>query len=332
LGADCVDGQCQPITITKGRAAPTDIAVAAGTIYWIEQGTIANSGGDGAVLRASVDCHMDACVLPIATSRPALSAIIAGTEEIYWAEEEDGLGAPLTGIIWRWTLTDGRKPFATKQNRPRALALDDLPDPALYWGNAGTQLADGELRRAFLTNGTPGGVAIVPNQQAPLSILVDGTDIIWTNYGASDPTGTVMTADILGKGTQTLAMDQGIPRRAAVSPTHLYWVDYEAGTLMRANRDGTQSTAFVENLFHPSDLVLTSKWVIWAEAGQAKKYIDGRLAAKHLETGEVRVLADHLTFAYRLALDAKAVYWVNRGTLGADALDGSVMKVARPAE
>lgn len=334
LGGACKAGQCQPIELASGRTTPTDLGVTGGVVYWIEQGTLAGGGQDGAVYSVATACVPDGgagCIKPIAQNRPAVAAIIAGSEDVYWTEESDGSGTPSSGVIWRWSILGASKSkFATLQNKPRALFLDESGSPTLYWANEGVLDTDGEIRKEFTEGGTPGGAVIVANQAAPLSVLVDNNDLYWSNYGTSDATGTIGRADIFGAGAHAILTAQGIPRRLAVTSTHLYWVDYADGTLSQCSRAGTSSKALATDLNHPAAVIVAGHWVVWTEAGSSPNYTDGRVAAKSLDTGAVVELAKGRTFPYAVTADSKAIYWVDRGSFGKDAANGSVEMIARP--
>src|SRR6185369_13227504 len=93
---------------------------------------------------------------------------------LYFAE----LGAPLSGRVWQITFGSNETPalFAMGQDGPTRLAADDT---ALYWVNHN----GGEVRRQWLDQGTPGGVAIAAMQDSPVDVAVDvrNARVFWTD-------------------------------------------------------------------------------------------------------------------------------------------------------
>jgi len=106
-----------------------------------------------------------------------------------------------------------------------------------------------------------------------------------------------------------------------VDAQHLYWADVEAGTVGRANLDGTNpERAFVPGLSLPCGIAVDAGHVYWAERaadtiGRAR--LDGSGVERgFIATGEMPT---------GVAVDGQHLYWSNQvgGTIGRARLDGS---------
>lgn len=64
--------------------------------------------------------------------------------------------------------------------------------------------------------------------------------LYWTDFGTNGlSNGTVMKANRDGSNPQVIESGQGGPDGVAVDSSHLYWADAGAGTVMEANLDGS---------------------------------------------------------------------------------------------
>ena len=189
----------------------------------------------------------------------------------------------------------------------------------------------GELRRQWLDQGTPGGVAIVAMQDGPVELAVDVADarVYWTDYGGSDFGGGVTAPTPTGSTSTRWHR----VRRASRPPAgaHLPLL----GQRRQRHGDAGAPTgkviaAFASDRRTPNDVLVDGDWLYLAEGGSAPYYQDGRIVALKLDGTGSQVLADGQRYPRSLAVDANAVYWVDTGTLDSDQYDGAVMRVAKP--
>ena len=64
-----------------------------------------------------------------------------------------------------------------------------------------------------------------------MSIAVDSTAVYWTDYGAGNDDGAVMSVPIGGGKVTTLATAQNGANCIAVDGSSVYWTDYGDGLL-----------------------------------------------------------------------------------------------------
>ncbi len=316
--------------LAAGRDCPSDLRVSGGSVLWVDQGSLQNSGKDGVVATMpAVGCSDDSgvCIVTLASQQhsPAAVEIDPPTGDVYWATVGDD-------SVWRLP-SQGKTPeaVATAQIFPRSLAIDDT---SLFWVNAGAAgSSDGELRRRYLDGGTAGGIAVVAGLESPVDVVVLGTKFYLTIGGISDTTGAVSSADITGAGYAVLAKDQSRPRGITASAVHLYWANSSDGTIRRAQLDGSEQVTLVSGRPTPSDVAVDAKGIYWVEAGTPSQFTDGAVMAADLEGKKITALAQAQRDPRKVALDATHVYWLNRGTQGVQACtqhDGSVMRIAKP--
>ena len=74
-----------------------------------------------------------------------------------------------------------------------------------------------------------GGVILASNQNGPRDIVVDETNVFWTNQNG----GTVMKVALAGGIPVTLASGQTYPQGIAIDSTNVYWVTTSGGTVMK---------------------------------------------------------------------------------------------------
>jgi sugar lactone lactonase YvrE len=320
-----------PQVLSDHRAHPQDLVLHGGYAFWVDQGSFANGTRDGQLLRIPVDgCRDNSCTTILAGDLYSPGGVTVSPDgaSLYFCELADAsMSPPGPGRIWYITFGSNEQPyvFGPGQGGPVKVAADET---ALYWVNN----AAGEVRRQWLDQGTPGGVAIADNQSAPVELTVDvrRQTVFWTNSGSGDFGGVVQGADVDGANRHTLGMGQASPRGISVGPTYVYWANAGNGTVMRALPGGGDLSAFTSDKHSPNDVLVDGDWLLVAEGGNAPYYQDGRILALRLDGSEERVLADKQRYPRSLAVDAYAVYWVNVGSRDDDQYDGALTRVAKP--
>lgn len=321
-GATC-DAGCPPVELASSRDCPSDLAVANGRVYWVDQGSVQNSARDGMVASVPIG-GCDACAITHASGEVSPSAIAVNVDAIYFAT----VALPANGAI-RTVAFDGTPPrdFATGQRFPRAVALDAT---SAFWVNAGDgpPTANGEVRRAFLDGNT--SAAIVPKLDSPVAIAIRDGVVYWTNDGDSDVSGYVMTSDVTGSGASRVASNQSHPHGIATGGTYVYWANMGDGTIMRAQPNGAGLTRLFTDRATPSDVAVDDLAIYWVEAGTPPDFADGKVMAARLDGSDVRTIAAAQRDPRAIAIDGSAVYWIARGTRGCAQHDGRVMQAHKP--
>lgn len=310
------------------RDCPADLAVEAGSLTWVDQGSLQNSALDGVLATMpALGCDDDAgsCISVLASDQSSPSSLEVRGDVVYWATVGDD-------IIWYRELTGtAPQPFATDQNFTRSIASDET---ALYWVNAGAAgSSDGEVRRSWFDEPGSNGLPIVPGLESPVALTLYGSTVFWTNYGFTDNDGRVLRADITGAAAVPLAINQSAPRGIAASSAFVYWANSEDGTIMRSTPDGSTVEPLVQGLATPSDVAVDTNGIYWVEAGTPNAYLDGSVKAAKLDGTGVVVLADNQRDPRRIVLSADHVFWINRGTQGLSPCsqhDGQIVRAPKP--
>lgn len=309
------------------RDCPADLEVVAGSLTWVDQGSIQNSAMDGLVATmpaAGCDDDAGACISVLASNQNSPSALEVRDEVVYWATVGDD-------SIWYLEKNGTPQPFATGQNFPRSIASDET---ALYWVNAGSfGGSDGEVRRSWFDEPGSNGLPIVPGLESPVALTLYGSTVFWTNYGFTDTDGRVMRADITGAAAVPISINQSAPRGIAASSAYVYWANSEDGTIMRSTPDGTTVEPLVQGLATPSDVAVDTNGIYWVEAGTPNTYLDGSVKAAKLDGTGVVVLADNQRDPRRIVLSADHLFWINRGTQGLSPCsqhDGQIVRAPKP--
>jgi hypothetical protein len=184
--------------------------------------------------------------------------------------------------------------LASGQDRPTAIAVDATH---VYWANVGT-LADagggiisgtGSIVKTPVGGGVP--VTLASGQALPTGIVVDATNVYWTNEGDSDPSsapvGTVMSVPLGGGAAITLASGQSMPQSIAVDATSVYW---------------TNESSMLE--------------------GMGGVLVSGYAVKVPLGGGAVTTLASSSGPSAGIAVDATNVYWAAGGNVMSVPLNG----------
>jgi hypothetical protein len=184
------------------------------TLLWAEQGFV-NSYAGG-IWAAPVDGSSAASRLPVDVD--FVHAVDAAEGTAFWSVLLPNQSSVLESV----SLTTGtRVPIAAAQ------ALDiEVHGDTLYYSTPGA------IWTVPTTGGTP--AMIVGGLVNPVDIEVHDAHLYWVDNGTFGETdGSVMKSDLLGNAVQPIATAQDGPYALAVSGPDLFFVDADAGTLVR---------------------------------------------------------------------------------------------------
>jgi hypothetical protein len=179
-------------------------------VYW----TTDDDTGRGAVMARALGGGK---VQALAPRQAYPRFVVVDATAAYWTDLTTVMMVPLDG----GTATT----IASGQN-PEGIAVDAT---SVYWTNwAG---GAGAVMKAPLAGGAPTTLASVPG---PMGIAVDATGVYVTAYSSSRAKGAIVKVALGGGTTTTLASAQNNPNAVALDGTSVYWVDENAGTVMKA--------------------------------------------------------------------------------------------------
>jgi beta-lactamase regulating signal transducer with metallopeptidase domain len=114
-------------------------------------------------------------------------------------------------------------------------------------------------------------------------------------------------------GSTLIADGQGRPGGIATDETHVYWTNFEGGSLMRAPLGGGSPTTLIAGQHGPQSLVVGSGQIYWTN------FEDGTVMRMPLSEAEPALLASGQDHPSGVAIDSTNLYWVTN--------DGSVRSV-----
>jgi hypothetical protein len=223
-----LDGQ-PPITLNDKMEVLYDaaylnaIAIDSRYVYWVAGA----SGSDGAIMRSPIGGGSSTAIY---SGQQIPQAVVTDGTSVYWADwgtfDSEGRSNN-DGTLWQGPV-DGGTPIklASNQEAPSAIAIDTKN---VYWVNLGKLGADNfpALNSGSVMNVPIGGgkVTTVANKQAvPVSIVIAGETVYWSEYGLSAP-GLLMSAPTKGGPPAPLVTNLYDPAALAISGNTLYWTN-----------------------------------------------------------------------------------------------------------
>lgn len=306
----------------------------------------AGGGGEGG---SSVTCgpiqEPNGTLLLTETERPPWSLAV-DDEYVYWGER---LGAPSTTDIRlvRVPLAGGCPEVIANHAGNNVLAVV-VDDATIYWQSGVDILATDKqsLNTTILASG----------QQAPISLVQDGTHVYWANYSG----GHIRRVAKGGGAVETLAGGQNQPRVFDLDDTEVYWGNQAGNIAMESSLSKVAKTggpplviatgltvtttgqldaasfyfadfaAPASLLAVPSDggamdtVALLHISQLWVDApyAYATRCAAGNLSRVALSGGTIDVLVDQLACPYFLTTDASHVYFTTID-------DNRILKIAK---
>lgn len=151
-------------------------------------------------------------------------------------------------------------------------------------------------------------VALARQQNNPYAIVVDQSNVYWTDAG--DPTqrnGSVMTVAIAGGSPITLASEQPLPMALAVDSDTVYWTNEEEGTINAVSATGDKRRQIAAGQRQPVIFALDERNYYWNTGDE--------IVSAPKAGGQPAVLYSGGAGRLELAMDSDALYWVNRSGL-----------------
>ena len=153
---------------------------------------------------------------------------------------------------------------------------------SVYWvaGGAGN---DGTIMRTAIGSSSP--TAIYSNQQIPMAVVSDGTNVYWTDLGTYDSAGVANNDGTVWQGSVSgatpaikLASNQPSPYAIVVDATSVYWVNtgilggdnlpaLNSGSVMKAPIGGGTLTTIATDQGAPISITIANGTLVWDEYG-----------------------------------------------------------------
>jgi hypothetical protein len=321
LGAACVDGRCQPITVVSGISFPNwdgvypwSLVLGGDSIYYSDSAL-----GGGFVWKVSKLGGVAEPVFPVAGQDATMEYCLGGGggEGARWLTTQPG------HVYWHGCRNRMRDLDlqSGSVNRIAELELDYMVSTLTeIFGTRRMQgpAPMGEIAALSLVDGT--SRTIVSYAGWPSYLAVDGTNIYW-----SDASG-IMSVASSGGDYSPLASSGGA-QGVAIDETSVYWTDVALGTVSRIAKAGGAIETIADHQDTPVQIIVDGDFVYWTNTpdlglGSVMRAPKNGGPAVELATGGGNMASQHRG-PWAIAVDNTAVYWTEIYGKGA------VMKVAK---
>ena len=300
----------QIVTLAAGLTSPRSLTVESGFVYWSEDAIISQSpirvkkiptAGGTPILLASGGC----C---------AATDVAVDGVSVYWSANPGGGN----GEILKVGMNGGTVTSLVSANQPEDIAIDTN---FVYWAenNGGPEFTQG-VRKVPLNGGE---VTTVTTLGIPLALVLMGSEIYFSYFDFFTNDNRIGRVSTDGGAVTPLATTVSRASRIVTDTTHVYWSEFDAGTINKMPLGGGPVTTLASGLNQPWKLVVDTSnvyWVEWANgvagAGSVKKV--------SLSGGQVTTLAANLNGPSSVDVDGQTVYWSEWGTEGRN---GTIKKI-----
>ncbi len=308
-GATCTGGKCDPIQLTTANL-PEGIAVDATDVYYTLRAAdmVMRIGKDGTCKPASPCPQVIASGAAPEVRGP--EAVISDGTNVYWTAAAAGkIGwVPAAGGTVNGIGTNG----ITGNTEPGVLAI---AGGKLWWTSGASSL--NRLHRADL-DGSNITVAATGSFAGRGGVTADANNVFWVNdQGSLYSTGfnDAQCAETTScKHVATAANAVGI----AVDDTYVYWTSPTGGVVQRAPKTGGSNSVIAKNQDMPQSIVVDGKYVYWGNIGTGPVGASIRRApiAGGTCDGAACEVFEKVPVPNALAIDADALYWVDKSASG----------------
>lgn len=146
---------------------------------------------------------------------------------------------------------------------------------------------------------------VAPQETQPWGLVVEGSEVLWTNWGAS---GSVRRCNKAACNPTNIVEVENDPRGIAVGGGRIFWADYSAHQVWSCPLAGTcpTPTLFASQVPYPEWVVTDASHVYWTLSTNVAS-MQRCLHAGCGETAEQLDAGAELTAS--IALDATHIYW-----------------------
>jgi hypothetical protein len=348
-GGACIAGACQPFTLAANQSNPGQLVFDGAWVYWTNYG----SSGGGSVSKVRLDGPP---VIVVAAAQPNAWGISVAGDEVFYTTQAGTAAAPAPNVVGRAPKDPSTsvppRALAIVGGRTRGIAVDattnyvyfamyDVPDTT-------SKFVQGIYR---IDRVAPSAVPeLVAAAQKPNSVVVDATNIYWTNEGGLTPgTGSVVyaaKAAPLPATITTLAESLARPRGLALDNETVYWTNAGTTSSLRDSsiekrpKDGqSPKVTLASGLSDSRELAVdpgAGGYVYFASfrdntvsriSKSPKAGEMPTIVARNPDTPALPSIAAPLS----VAVDGKYVYWSNYGsTVGTTIVSGSIVRLVKP--
>jgi hypothetical protein len=155
-------------------------------------------------------------------------------------------------------------------------------------------------------------------------VAVGAPGLVWISAGLAGAQGSVKAVGTSGGSTTVLTSMSTAPRALTLQGTDTYWTDATGtagqGQILKVDKDGAVS-AIASGLDTPEGIASTGGRLFWVDFKPGGGIYTSAL------TGAGRVQLASGNYPYRIAADAKYVYWTEEGSAASSPADGAVTRI-----
>ena len=290
FGGACVDGVCQPVTLSSGDRNPADMKVDGQELFWANPDQIKK----------------------VNFATPGAQPVVLGPNEESFISNVE-----LDANYIYWTLADSVRRVDRNGGTPETV-VDGIPSP---FGLALVS-ASSLVFTNYTTFGTQSSVWTVPpdGSIAPLPLTnADGPRGLATAGGAiyfADSNTSQIFRYELGVTTE-LAAGTGTPWLLRTDGVDVFWTDINQGEVNKVSINGGPVTLLADVDAGSAGLALDATHVYFTHLG------DGTVSRVPKGGGAIEVLYDGMVSTYGIVVTSDRVFWGNY------TIDGSIMMLAK---
>jgi hypothetical protein len=310
-GGSCASSMCQPVEMLSGTA-PSDIVIANGELYWVDQ------------IMTAWKCSAANCLGTDGSLQTGLASPTRiawdGNVTLFWTNNGGG-GA---GSVEQYNITNNThstlSPAGVTITAPQGIAATTQ---YVFWTDTAAALAVRYDRGSGAGTKYSLGSGAVP---AGMTMCAGSTRVCWTDeYTASGMAGNVVSLDIASWASFALIEgSQDQPWAITDDGTQQFWVNYDAkGTGGAVAGSGGATTVASQD--KPVRIASDSSAIFWINQGSGASNGSVMTAAPNLSAASVQTLVPNLASPVGLAIDSTTIYY---GVTGANGM--GLWKVARP--
>jgi pimeloyl-ACP methyl ester carboxylesterase len=305
----------QAVILAEGLTTPRSLTVEGGFIYWIEDAIITQSpirvkkistaGGTPILLATEGCCY-------------ATDVVVDGASVFWSANQGGGSGAILKVGINGGTVT----PLAFA-NQPDDIAIDTN---FVYWteNNGGPEFTQG-VRKVPLNGGDVVPVTFLGN---PLALVLVGSEVYFSYFDFFSNDNRIGLVSKEGGAVTPLVVTVSRASSIIADTTHVYWSEFDAGTINKMPLGGGSITTLASGLNQPWKLTVDASSVYWIEYANGVAGA-GTLKKVSLSGGQVTTLAANLNAPNSITADSGGIYWSEWGVEGRN---GAIKKISLVTE